>query len=192
MNDPWGNNSGSGNSGWGSGGEQQAHTGSRKMPGASTNIIATAVAVVYIVLYLFLPFVKVASIVPLSGYRLMASFNAVYCLPLVLGLLMVLASLFMSKIVQFVIGLIGAIVPLILGLCGNSIISSSNALVDFAGSLITKYVGVNFINMIPIDLGLGTWLSLLFGIVYVVVAWMVDINLFGSSKQQTSNPWPDR
>lgn len=145
------------------------------------NWIALGCASLYLIGYLFLPFYTIVGL-PLNGLNLMQHVNAIMCIPLILALVLGLASVVLDPRVSVGIGIAAFIASLILLLTGRPIVTSGNALVSMGSNALAQYTGLNIGSMLPVSAGIGAILCLILIAVYVAVELLMN-----STHKKTTN-----
>ncbi|MGN1019300.1 MAG: hypothetical protein ACI4O7_02910 [Aristaeellaceae bacterium] len=137
------------------------------MTRSDPNWFAAGCALVYLLLFLFLPFYSFYGALSLNGITLL-SLSPVCALVLVAGIAMILAALLTDYRISIGVGCVALIVTLCFGVMGNSVLSS-NALVSLAGSLLADSGYGNITRMITIPMGVGSYLCMGLCIGYIVL-----------------------
>ncbi|MBE5779810.1 MAG: hypothetical protein E7331_10845 [Clostridiales bacterium] len=156
----------------------------------SPNYIAAVCAVLFIVCFLFLPFIKIA-VFPISGFTFMCKVNALMCIPLVLGILMVISSLMLDRKVSIGVGAVTAVTLLILFLCSRSIILSGNGLGQLISLVRVNYDTVSQLGeFVRVPLGVGGVLSILLCLVFIFVEIFLADGIRTRARNTDGNIWP--
>ena len=155
---------------------------------SAPNWISLGIALVFILCYLFLPFVKVMALLPLTGMTMMANVNAIMCLPIVAGVLMILGALLFNEKISAIIGGVSAVLVLVLLLCSNSIMLGAN-LSNIVGDLAQQYIGYNISGLLAPRAGLGCIFCLALAIIFVLVELLMANGMRRPSRHISENPW---
>ena len=143
------------------------------MTRSQQNWVALGFAAAYLVCLLFLPFYRVI-VVCMSGLVLMQYGYAVMYLPLVLSLVMMLASVVLDVKISIGVGAITFLVTFVLLIAGNSVLMNGNALAALAGTAINQSVGMGITSMIPVSAGVGCILCLVLSAGFVAVEILLN------------------
>jgi len=131
------------------------------------NLIALGCAIAFLLSAMFLPFYQILTF-GLNGWTLM-QYNAIMCLPLVMGVLMALASALFDVRVSIGTGIASLVVVFILMLVGRSLLLNGNAVASLLTSTVSQTIGFNLSAALPLTIGIGGILSILFAVVFIVV-----------------------
>ena len=157
----------------------------------SPNYIATIFAIIFVVCYLFLPFVKFAFFIPVNGIQFMSKLNALMCIPLILGLLMLLSSLFLDPKLSIGIGSLTTVILLIMFLCSRSIVISGNGINQLLYLAGTDYGPFSHIGeFVPVSIGIGGVLSIMLCLLFVFIEGFLPYGLQRRIKSTVGNEWP--
>ncbi len=193
-NNQWGNNS----TNWGSSdnGFQQNSTSpafySKRNSQTRTepNWIAFAIALAFVPCFLFLPFVKIIAVLPINGMFIMSKLNAVMCLPLIAGILMMLSAIFFDYKVSAGIGGATAVLVLVLMLCSNSILVGAD-ISHLIGGMAQQYIGTDISGFLAPRAGLGCIFCIALAIIFMVVELLMGNGYRRTSQPLNENPWTD-
>jgi hypothetical protein len=130
------------------------------------NVFALGCAVAYTLLFCLLPFYRILTF-GLSGWMVMQYVNPILCIPLALGILMVFASLILDARISIGAGALAFLVTFVLMLCGGAILTNGNALTALASSAVTQWLGLNVGALMPVSIGVGAILCILFSVGFV-------------------------
>lgn len=135
------------------------------MTRSNPNWFAAGCGLVYIQIFLFMPFYSL--FIHLNGMTLL-SLSPVCALLLLAGIIMILSALLLDLRISIGVGCVSLIMTLCFAMMGNAVLSS-NALVSLAGSLLadTSYSGIT--SLIYVPMGIGSILCLGMCIVFIVL-----------------------
>lgn len=187
-----------GNSGWGSPDNSfqqsaapvQPVSRSNSLTRSAPNWISLGIALAFVMCFLFLPFVKVVGLLPLSGLTLMADVNAIMCLPLIAGVLMMLSAMFFDVRISAGIGGLSAVLTLVLLLCSNSIMVGAD-ISRMVGDMAKQYIGYNINGLLAPRAGLGCIFCIALAVIFVIVELLMANGIRRSSSPLNQNPWTD-
>lgn len=156
----------------------------------SPNWISLGIALAFILCFLFLPFVKVVGLLPLTGMSLMTDVNAIMCLPLIAGALMVLASLLLNEKLSAVIGGATAVLVLVLLLCSGSMMGGAD-IASLVGEIAQQYIGFDITGFLAPKGSLGCIFCIALACLFAVVELVMANGISRPSTPISQNPWPD-
>lgn len=129
----------------------------------SPNWFSAACGLCYFLAYAFLPVYRVL-FTSVSGLRL-ASFSALFAIPMIVGVLMCVAAVFFPRAVSMVISGCGALTALVLIFIGHRAVSAISDLSD---------LGIfDVAAMIVVSVGAGVILCLLLGVLGLILELIV-------------------
>lgn len=138
------------------------------MTRSDPNWFAAGCGLVYLLLFLFLPFYSVRYVgLTLSGYHLL-SMNPVCALVLVAGVAMILSALLMDYRISIGVGCVALLMTLCFAALGGSVLSNS-ALISLFTSLMGESVTGSMTQVFTINMGVGSFLCMGLCIGYVVL-----------------------
>lgn len=150
---------------------------------SNANFLAAAFALVFTLVYLFLPVYSVMAILPVNGL-LLTQYNALLGLPAVAGVLMVVAAIVFPAAVSAAISGGMAAAMLILMFCGKALITS-NAYVAMISSYLTVN-GVNMLSLVHVAPGIGG----VIGIMLCIAAAAAELIMASRQPQiQSQSAW---
>lgn len=191
-NNQWGNNNwgGQDNSYQQSAAPVQPVSRSSSLMRTAPNWISLGIALAFILCFLFLPFVKVLGLLPFSGMTLMVDVNAIMCLPLVVGVLMMLSAMFFDAKISACIGGFSAVLVLVLLLCSNDIMVGAD-INRMLGDMAKQYIGYNISGLLTPRAGLGCIFCIALAVIFVIVELLMANGIRRSSSPLNQNPWTD-
>jgi hypothetical protein len=130
------------------------------------NYIALGCAIAYVISFLALPFFRI-SFYNVSGWSLI-QINVVFCLPLLLGVAIILGSVLFDVRISLWIGIGTMLILVILILVGRNLLLEGTALASLASSILREVLGNGYPSMIPLMLGFGAILTLLFCFGFII------------------------
>lgn len=134
------------------------------------NWVAFGCGIAFILCYLFLPFYRVVML-PVTGMLLIQYINIVMVLPLLAGVMMMLAAILLHPKLSIGIGAGTLAIVFLLLLMGSTILTSGNGVAGLAAAL----VGGQVLSMASlfVQVGIGAILCMVLCLAYIAVEiWM--------------------
>lgn len=190
----------SGNNGMnGSGSNQQMPAPGRPRsftPRTSPNFFSAACGLAYVLCFLLLPFARIALFFPAPGL-LFIKVNPLMYIPIILGVMMLIAAFVFDKKVNMLIGGVTALITIIMLACAQLIFvnGSINVVLPLIEVILGRSVGETssismLSNAIPFRAGLGGVFCILLCVLYVVLECVLSDDVRRVSQTKANNPWP--
>ncbi len=163
----------------------QPNYGSANRLSKSPNWFAAVCGLIYVIIYLFLPFYSVFTY-PVTGMQLI-SYNALLVLPVIVGIVMVLGALVMPMAASLAVHGVSFVVTLILMLIGRNVVTSNTLVSGGLSWLSSQMSGIDLTAVIHVSVGYGAIICL----ALCAVAFILEI-IFDSARpvhKQDEGSW---